>query len=82
MAWPLSFGFGSHMRHDESTASEGDIVSREHLVRLLLEQIERTFVSDGRDQALQQIAAMLHLWPSQQSFKNTSGFLQPSIAKL
>jgi len=31
---------------------------------------------------MQQIAAMLRLWPSQQSFKNTSGFLQPSIAKL
>jgi hypothetical protein len=46
------------MKHP-SKASEADLISREHLVRLLLEQIERTFVTDGKDQALQQIAAML-----------------------
>jgi precorrin-6B methylase 1 len=47
--------------HDPSPEQglEADVISREHLVRLLLEQIERTFATDGRDQALQQIAAML-----------------------
>ncbi|HEU5303233.1 MAG TPA: hypothetical protein VFU40_01205 [Gemmatimonadales bacterium] len=42
-----------------SKASEADIISREHLVRVLLEQIERTFATDGRDKALQHIAGML-----------------------
>jgi hypothetical protein len=42
-----------------SKASEADIVSREHLVRVLLEQIERTFATDGRHKALEQIAVML-----------------------
>jgi hypothetical protein len=47
------------MEHPLSKASEADIISREHLVRLLVEQIERTFATNGRDQALQQVAAML-----------------------
>jgi hypothetical protein len=47
------------MKHPSSKASEADIISREHLVRLLMEQIERTFATNGRDHALQRIAAML-----------------------
>jgi hypothetical protein len=47
------------MKHPLSKASEADIISREHLIRLLVEQIERTFATNGRDQALQRIAAML-----------------------
>jgi hypothetical protein len=47
------------MKHPVRKASEADIISSEHLVRLLLEQIERTFTTNGREQALQQIAAML-----------------------
>lgn len=47
------------MRRPLSKATEADIISREHLVRLLMEQIERTFATNGREQGLQQIAAML-----------------------
>jgi hypothetical protein len=47
------------MKHPLSKASEADIISREHLIRLLVEQIDRTFATNGRDQALQRIAAML-----------------------
>jgi hypothetical protein len=47
------------MKHQVSTSSEADVVSREHLVRLLVEQIERTFAADGRDRALQQVAHVL-----------------------
>ena len=47
------------MKHHVSKSSEADFVSREHLVRLLVEQIERTFATDGPDQALQQVGAML-----------------------
>jgi hypothetical protein len=58
---PLSsyFDSGELMRNPLSTASDAEIVSREHLVRLLLEQIERTFNTEGQVQALQQVAAML-----------------------
>ena len=42
-----------------SKSSEADFISHEHLVRLLVEQIERTFATDGRDHALQKIADML-----------------------
>jgi hypothetical protein len=47
------------MTHHKSKASEADIISREHLVRVLLEQIERTFATDGMDRGLQHIRAML-----------------------
>jgi hypothetical protein len=47
------------MKHPLPKASEADIISREHLVRLLMQQIERTFATNGRDHALQRIAAML-----------------------
>ena len=47
------------MRHHVSKSSEADFISRDHLVRLLVQQIERTFATDGRDQALQDVADML-----------------------
>jgi len=47
------------MKHQVSKSSEAGLVSLEHLVRLLVEQIERTFATDGRDQALQEVAHML-----------------------
>lgn len=47
------------MKHQVSKSSVADFVSREHLVRLLVEQIERTFATEGRDQALQAVAHML-----------------------
>ena len=48
-----------HMRHPISKATESELVSREHLVRLLVEQIERTYAADGPDRALQHITDML-----------------------
>lgn len=47
------------MKHRLSKPAEADIISREHLIRLLVEQIERTFATNGRDQALQHVAVML-----------------------
>jgi hypothetical protein len=47
------------MTHHPSKSSEADYISREHLVRLLAEQIELTFASNGRAHALQKIADML-----------------------
>lgn len=47
------------MKHHLSKSSEADFVSRDHLVRLLVQQIGRTFTTDGRDQALQKVAHML-----------------------
>ncbi len=47
------------MRRPVSKSVEADFISREHLVRLLIQQIERTFAADGREQALQQVADML-----------------------
>jgi hypothetical protein len=47
------------MKHHVSKSAEADFVSREHLVRLLIEQIEHTFATDGRGQALQKVAEML-----------------------
>ena len=47
------------MRHHSSKSSEADQISREHLIRLLIEQIGRTFDIRGRDQTLQNIADML-----------------------
>jgi len=49
----------TRMRHRSSKRSEADQISREHLIRLLVEQIERTFDIQGRDQTLQNIADML-----------------------
>lgn len=40
------------MEHQVSKSSEADFVSREHLVRLLVEQIERTFATGGLGQGL------------------------------
>jgi hypothetical protein len=47
------------MKHHETKHSQADVVSREHLIRLLVGQIERTFSVDGPDQALQQVAHLL-----------------------
>jgi hypothetical protein len=47
------------MKHPPSKRSEADQISREHLIRLLVEQIERTFHIDGPTQALQHLAQML-----------------------
>jgi hypothetical protein len=48
------------MKQHVSKSVEAEFISREHLVRLLVEQIERTFATDGRHHALQKIAEMLH----------------------
>lgn len=42
-----------------SKALEADMVSRDHLVRLLVEQLERTTALEGRNRAMQQIGEML-----------------------
>jgi hypothetical protein len=47
------------MKHHVSKSAEADFVSRDHLIRLLVQQIERTFAADGRDQALHEVADML-----------------------
>ena len=47
------------MKHHPTKRSEADQTSREHLIRLLVEQIERTFHIDGPKQALQHLAEML-----------------------
>ena len=47
------------MKHSPSKSSEADQISREHLIRLLVEQIERTFNVGGQRQALQKIADLL-----------------------
>jgi hypothetical protein len=40
-------------------AEEADLVSRQHLVRLLLEQIERTFSTEGSRKAMQDLGDLL-----------------------
>ena len=47
------------MKHPITTATEAELVSRAHLVRLLVEQIERTYAADGPDKALQHITDLL-----------------------
>jgi hypothetical protein len=59
MVWPQLFDSGEPMKHHVSKSSEADFVSRDHLIRLLVQQIERTFATDGRDQALHEVADML-----------------------
>jgi hypothetical protein len=39
--------------------TEADLVSRQHLVRLLLEQIERTFSTEGSQKAMQDLGNLL-----------------------
>ncbi len=46
------------MKHHVSKSAQADVISREHLVRLLVEQIERTFATNGRAQALQKVAEL------------------------
>lgn len=45
------------MRHD--TIPSGRAASRQHLQRLLLEQFERTFTTEGHEQGLHQISDLL-----------------------
>lgn len=46
--------------HDPmSKAQEADWVSREHLVRLLIEQVERTFSTEGSNRALNDLGNLL-----------------------
>ncbi|HEY7636326.1 MAG TPA: hypothetical protein VH763_12305 [Gemmatimonadales bacterium] len=42
-------------------ATEAETIAHEHLVRILLEQLERTFETSGKGEALRQIEAMLRL---------------------
>jgi hypothetical protein len=42
-----------------SKAEEADLTSRQHLVRLLLEQVERTFSTEGSQKAMQDLANLL-----------------------
>lgn len=47
------------MRHPTPKAVEADVVSREHLVRLLIEQVERTFSAEGSRKALYDLGNLL-----------------------
>jgi hypothetical protein len=47
------------MSHPMPKAVEADLVSREHLVRLLIEQIERTFSTEGSRKALHELGNLL-----------------------
>jgi hypothetical protein len=47
------------MRHAIPKAEEADLVSREHLVRLLVEQVERTFSTEGSRRALHELGNLL-----------------------
>jgi hypothetical protein len=47
------------MIHPTAKATEAETIAHEHLVHLLLEQIERTFETGGRDEGLRQVGAML-----------------------
>lgn len=47
------------MKHSMSKSTEAELASREYLVGLLVQQIERTFATDSRAQALQKVGEML-----------------------
>lgn len=47
------------MQHAMPKALEADLVSREHLVRLLIEQVERTFSTEGSNKALHELGNLL-----------------------
>ena len=47
------------MLHPMPKAVEADLVSREHLVRLLVEQVERTFSTEGSRKALRELSDLL-----------------------
>jgi hypothetical protein len=47
------------MHHYPPKAQEADLVSRQHLVRLLLEQVERTFSTEGSRKALFELGNLL-----------------------
>lgn len=42
----------------ETKATEGQEVMREHLLRILLEQVERTFSTEGQGAGLRLVAAL------------------------
>ena len=43
----------------QTKAREAELVSREHLVRLLIEQVERTFSAEGSGRALRDLGNLL-----------------------
>ncbi|HUF36841.1 MAG TPA: hypothetical protein VMN37_12875 [Gemmatimonadales bacterium] len=47
------------MPHPTPMAVEADLVSRTHLVRLLMEQMERTFSTEGSRKALHELGNLL-----------------------
>jgi hypothetical protein len=47
------------MQQHVRKSAEADFLSRAHLIRLLVQQIERTFATGGRDPALDEVADML-----------------------
>ena len=47
------------MRHSPPKPVEADQVSREHLSRLLIEQVERTFSTEGSNKALYELHTLL-----------------------
>ena len=47
------------MQHGIRKDQEADLVSREHLVRLLVEQVERTFSTEGSIKALRDLGNLL-----------------------
>jgi hypothetical protein len=61
MVWRQPFDSGEHMSPHTSRSNEAETIAREHLVRILLEQLERTFEIGGRGETLRQIGAMLRV---------------------
>jgi len=47
------------MPHPIPRAVEAELVSREHLVRLLVEQVDRTFSTEGSRKALYELGNLL-----------------------
>lgn len=47
------------MKHPMPKAEEADLVSREHLVGLLVEQVERTFSAEGSRKAMYDLKNLL-----------------------
>ena len=47
------------MRHAMPKPVEADLISREHLSRLLVEQLERTFCTEGSHKALYELRNLL-----------------------
>jgi hypothetical protein len=47
------------MRHPIPKPAEADLVSRAHLARVLIEQLERTFSTEGSNKALHDLGNLL-----------------------